>query len=105
MRVATKVRLVPAESGELVLPFDMTGRMQILSATSDGQPAEVLEPASLRSNLIRNTGNDLFLVVAPRPLEAGREYEVEIRHEGAVIDDAGNQVYYVGSRATWYPNL
>jgi peptidase M1-like protein len=105
MHVVTKVRLVPAESGELVLPFDITSRMQISSATIDGQPAEVLEPASLRSNLIRNTGNDLFLVVAPKPLDAGREYEVEIRHEGAVIDDAGNQVYYVGSRATWYPNL
>jgi hypothetical protein len=104
LRVVTKVKVALAEPGERVLPFDITGRMQVSSATIDGEPAEVLQPESLRSNLIRNNGNNLFLVVASHPLEPGRDHEVEFRHQGAVVEDAGNQVYYVGPRGTWYPN-
>ncbi|HUK53167.1 MAG TPA: M1 family aminopeptidase, partial [Candidatus Binatia bacterium] len=104
LRVVTKVKVTVAEPGERVLPFDMTARMHVSSATIDGVPAEVLEADSLRANLIRNSGSNLFLVVAPEPLQPGREYEVEFHHEGAVVEDAGNQVYFVGPRGTWYPN-
>src|SRR5579859_2230716 len=104
LRVVTRVKVALSESGESALPFDLTGRMTVSSATIDGEPAEVLQPESLRSNLIRNNGSNLFLVVAPRPLEPGRDYEVEFHHEGAVVEDAGNQVYFVGPRGTWYPN-
>jgi len=104
LRVVTRVKVAVAEPGERVLPFDMTGRMHVSSATIDGAPAEVLEADSLRSNLIRNNGSNLFLVVAPEPLQPGRDYEVEFHHEGAVVEDAGSQVYFVGPRGTWYPN-
>src|SRR5579864_3827312 len=104
LRVVTKVKVTPASSGGRAVPFDISGRMTVSSATIDGQPAEVLEPESLRANLIRNTGNSMFLVVAPQPLEAGRDYEVEFHHQGAVVSDTGNQVYFVGPRGTWYPN-
>jgi hypothetical protein len=102
--VVTRVKVSLSESGESALPFDLTGRMTVSSATIDGEAAEVLQPESLRSNLIRNNGSNLFLVVAPRPLEPGRDHEVEFHHEGAVVEDAGNQVYFVGPRGTWYPN-
>ena len=104
LRVVTKVKVRLGEGGERVLPFEMAPRMRVASATIDGAPAEVLQPESLRSNVIRDNGDDLFLVVAPNPLEAGRDYEVEFHHEGAVVEDTGNQVYYVGPRGTWYPN-
>jgi hypothetical protein len=105
LRVVTKVKVTVTDSGERVLPFEMTGRMRVSSATIDGEPAEVLQPESLRSNLIRNNGNSVFLIVAPHPLDTGRDYEVEFHHEGAVVEDAGHQVYYVGPRGTWYPNF
>jgi hypothetical protein len=104
LRAVTRVKVTVTESGERVLAFDIAGRMTVSSATIDGEPAEVLQPESLRSNLIRNNGNDLFLVVTAQPLEAGRDHEVEFHHEGAVVEDAGNQVYFVGPRGTWYPN-
>ncbi|HUJ21778.1 MAG TPA: M1 family aminopeptidase [Bryobacteraceae bacterium] len=103
LRAVSKVRVSLAESGETVLPFDITARMKVLSAAVDGQPAEILQPDSLRENLIRNNGDELFLVVAPHPLAAG-DHEVEFHHEGAVVQNAGNQVYFVGARGTWYPN-
>ena len=105
LRVVTKAKVRLQEAGGPVLPFYITGRMRISSASIDGAPAEVLQPESLRANLIRNDGNNLFLVVAPHPLAAGRDYEVEFHHEGRVVEDAGNQVYYVGARGTWYPNF
>jgi hypothetical protein len=104
LRVITKIKATVAEAGERVLPFDITGRMRVSSATIDGTPAEILQGDSLRSNLIRNNGNNLFLVVAPEPLEAGRAYEMEFHHEGEVVEDAGNRVFFVGPRGTWYPN-
>jgi hypothetical protein len=105
LRATTNVRITLAESGERVLPFEIAGGMQVSSATIDGEPAEVLQPESLRSNLIRNDGNTLFLVRAPHPLDAGRDHDVQFHHAGAVVEDAGNQVYFVGPRGTWYPNF
>ena len=86
-----------------VLPFDLTRDMHVSAATVDGQPAEVFQRESLRSSLIRNTGNDMVLVVPPEPLAPGRDYELELRHEGKVVFEAGNHVYFVGARGNWYP--
>jgi hypothetical protein len=105
LRVITKAKVTMARGGDRALPVYVTPGMHVSSATIDGEPAEVLQPESLRSNLLRNDGNELFLVVAPRPLDAGRDYELEFHHEGAVVEDAGNHVYFVGARGSWYPNL
>jgi hypothetical protein len=48
-------------------------------------------------------GNNLFLVIPPEPLRAGREYEFEFHHSGTVIHDAGDHVFYVSARGNWYP--
>ena len=104
LRAKTRVKLKP-ESGEMrVLPFEISNGMTITAATVNGRPAEVLQRESLRSSLVVNTGNDLFLLVAEEPLKPAREYEIEFQHEGRVIRDAGNGVYYVGARGNWYPN-
>jgi peptidase M1-like protein len=104
LRVITKVKVTVAAPSERVLPFDITSRMNVSSATIDGVPAEVLQSESLRSNLMRYDGSNLFLLIAAQPLQAGHEYDVEFHHEGQVVEDAGNQVYFVGARGTWYPN-
>src|SRR5579864_1048587 len=105
LRVVTKAKVRMTRAGERALPLYITPGMQVSSATIDGETAEVLQTESLRSNLLRNDGNDLFLVVAPHALDAGRDYEVEFHHEGAVVEDAGNHVYFVGARGSWYPNF
>jgi Peptidase family M1 domain len=70
----------------------------------DGAPAEVYERDSVRHDLPEGGGDELMLVIPARPLEPGSEHEVEIRHEGKVVLDAGHQVYFVSSRGSWYPN-
>ena len=103
LRVVTRMRL-RAESSLAVVPFDIAREMQVSGVTVNGTPAELFQRESLRSSLIRNTGNDLILVTPPQPLETGREYIFEFRHAGRVVFDAGNHVYFVGARGNWYPH-
>lgn len=103
LKTVTRVKVTPKET-ERVAPFDLTRQMAVTAASVDGRRAEVLERESMRSSLVRNNGNDLLLIVPPEPLTAGREYEFEFHHEGNVVLNAGNRVYYVSSRGNWYPN-
>ena len=95
-----------AESNQAMgraVAFSISQAMRVTEAKVDGEPAEVLQRESLRSNLIHANGNQDFLVVTAKELEPGKPHEFEIRHEGNVIVSAGDQVYYVNSRGTWYP--
>ncbi|HWR54369.1 MAG TPA: M1 family aminopeptidase [Bryobacteraceae bacterium] len=104
LRVVTRATVVPAMEGRRALTFDISPQVRISAVRVDGEPAEVFQPESLRSTLIRGTVNETFLVVPAKPLTAGREYQVEFEHAGNVITAAGNQVYFVGARGAWYPN-
>jgi len=103
LRCITRIKLKLSGGAERVLPFDISSRMNVSSVQVDGEPAELIQRDSVRSNLMHNTGNELFLVLAKQPLEAGIEHEIEVRHDGAIVSDAGHHVYFVGSRGSWYP--
>jgi len=104
MHAVTRAKLTLRESQpRSAIPFNLSPDMQITSASVDGRPAEVFDRTSLRSNLIQSGEDRQFLLMVNPPLDPAVPHEVEIHHEGAVIHDAGNQVYYVGSRGTWYP--
>jgi len=105
LRVVTRMKARPARAALPVLAFDIAHPMKISAALVNGRPAELLQRESMRSELLRNVGNEMFLVMPPGPLDPGQEYEIEFRHEGKVIFEAGNQVYYVGARANWFPNV
>lgn len=85
------------------LPFNLSPNMRITAATVDGRPAEVFDRTSLRSDLIQANDDRQFLLICDPPVDPAVPHEIEIHHEGAVIGDAGNQVYYVGARGNWYP--
>ncbi|MCP5112901.1 MAG: M1 family metallopeptidase, partial [bacterium] len=103
LKATTKATLTVQSKSHSVLYFDITRRMEVLEVLLDGEPCEIWQRESLRADLLRRNGNAVFLVIPPRPVEEGRAYEMEFRHEGRVVSDAGNGVYYVGSRGTWYP--
>jgi hypothetical protein len=101
--VVTTVAVTP-EMPLASIGFDISPQMRVLEAKVDGKPAEVFGRESLRADLLRGGSNEMFLVAPDTPLEKGHRYEVEIRHEGDVVVDSGNGVYFVGSRGNWYPN-
>ena len=85
------------------VPLSLSPNMRITSASVDGHAVEVFDHDSLRSNLMEAGEDRQFLLICDPPLNPAEPHEIEIHHQGAVIRDAGNQVYYVGSRGTWYP--
>ncbi len=103
MTAVTRVTGTPLRPLGRAVSFLISQKMQVLEAKVDGQPAEVFQKDSFRSNLINANGNEQFLVVTPADLEPGKPHEFEIRHAGTVITKAGDQVFFVGSRGNWYP--
>ncbi len=104
LEATTAATIDPSPVRRDVLEFDISPQMRVTEVKVGGEPAEVFQPDSLRSALIRGEVNQSFLVIPAKPLEAGREYEVEFKHSGMVVSDAGNGVYFVGARGSWYPN-
>lgn len=104
LHVTTQATLVPGRGATRAIQFDISPLMEITEASVAGEPAEVFQPETVRASLIRGDQDRPLLVIPAKPLEAGREYEVEMKHSGSVISDAGNGVYFVGARGSWYPN-
>ena len=104
LEATTLATAVPGPGGRDAMEFDISPQMRVTEARVGGQPAEVFQPDSLRSALIHGEVNQSFLVIPATPLEAGREVEIEFKHSGMVVTDAGNGVYFVGARGSWYPN-
>jgi hypothetical protein len=102
LSAVTRMKVQAHANGLRALAFDITPQMEVTAASLDGQPAEVLQQESLRSDA-RRGGNQMFLVVPREPLRPGGEHELEIRHAGRVIVDAGDRVLYVNARGNWYP--
>ncbi|MEO7649894.1 MAG: M1 family aminopeptidase, partial [Bryobacteraceae bacterium] len=103
LQVTTKITVKAGEQAASIIPLEISKQMRVTAASVDGRAAEVFEREALRSNLILSGGNQLFLLIPAEPLAPGREYDLEIRHEGAVIADAGNRVYLLQARSNWYP--
>ena len=104
MHCVTHLKIRATADSRNVLAFDLAAPMRPTSAKVDGEPAEVYERDSIRAGLVRNNGNELLMVLPATPLEAGSEHDIEIAHEGKVVLDAGNKIYFVSARGTWYPN-
>ena len=103
MRCVTRIHIKATADSRSVIAFDLSGQMKAVEARIDGVAAEVYERESARTGLVNNSGNELLLVIPQTPLVPGREYDIEIVHEGKVVVEAGHDVYYVTSRGTWYP--
>lgn len=102
LKAVTKISIEPATPLAL-LQFECSRQVRIISAKLNGREVEFFQRESLRSNLIRGREGDVFLVIPNEPLAAGRPAEIIFEHEADVIRPAGNGVYYVGARGSWYP--
>jgi hypothetical protein len=104
LKVTTRVTLTPLRDGVKVVSLSLSARMRLTAASIDGAPAEFFQRDTVRESLLRD-GGGVILLLSSSPLVRGRRYEIEFRNEGSVIHSAGNNVYFVGSRENWYPNL
>jgi hypothetical protein len=103
LKARTIATVTPRTAGLKALQFEVTNRMRLNEVRVEGETVEFFQRDSLRANAIRGSDNGMFLVIPARELPVGRAARVEFMHEGKVVAQAGNGVYYVGSRGTWYP--
>ncbi len=84
-----------------VIPFALSERLKVISATVDDQPAEVFQRDSVLVRELNRGGT--FLLITGQPLAPGTEHRVSIRYEGSVIRQAADGAYFVDERNAWYP--
>ncbi len=103
---STTVRLKCVTGGERILEFELSRFLQVQSVMdASGSSLEFFQNEDLRRQQIARRGNDLLFVALPEQAVAGQNYELHITYHGTVIEDDGNEVYFVGARGSWYPNL
>ncbi len=103
MHVIVEATFIPGAENERALVFDLSPRLHLTEVRVDGAPAEFLQPGG---GFLQDVESDIsaqFLVVAPRPLAAGKEHNVEFHYDGGVISDHGDAGYFVAARSSWYP--
>ncbi|HTS47513.1 MAG TPA: M1 family aminopeptidase [Bryobacteraceae bacterium] len=105
MTAVTRALLTLKRADGAPLRFSISPNMRVTEARIDGNPVEVFSRGSLPSNVLTNSEESEFLLIPSRPLDPGQPHELEVHHEGEVIHQAGQGVYYVNSRGTWYPRM
>jgi hypothetical protein len=98
----TKFQIAVGPARIRALDLQISRLMKVTEASINGAPAEVFENESIRESDVDDIGR--FLVVAPGGLAPGSTAEVEVHHEGAVIQNRGDDVYFVEARNIWFPH-
>ena len=100
------INLRAAGNGDRVLVFTLSRALTVESiSSSDGQALEFFQNQGLTTQERTTRGNDYLLVALPQPVPRDREFSIRFHYRGNIIDDAGNDVLFVGARESWYPHL
>lgn len=102
LKVRSRVRLVPLVPRASIAML-ISQNMQIISARAGEERLEVYRPQSMRLNTIRRDQDTAFLLSMPKNAVVGQPITLELEHEGRVVAESGNDVYFVGARGSWFP--
>ena len=103
MKVVAQATFIPVTANTKVFLFELSRRLRLTKVLLDGEPVEFLDsgrPAAADTPLRRN---NIVGIAVPRPPVPGSRHNIEFHYGGRVIGEAGDDVYYVGSRQSWYP--
>ncbi|MGH9594091.1 MAG: hypothetical protein ACRD5L_13450, partial [Bryobacteraceae bacterium] len=91
--------------GERIVPLELSQLLR-LSAVSDesGRALEFFQSEPSKRKDIAEQGDDAIFVVLAAPTRAGETIHLKMTYQGRVISDAGNGVFFVGQRGSWYPH-
>jgi Peptidase family M1 domain len=102
----TTVHLKAQAGGDRVLELELSRFLRVEKITdATGQALAFFQNQEIRRRDVARQGNDLLFVVLPAPVTTGEDIFLHISYSGTVIADAGNGVYFVGARGSWYPHL
>jgi hypothetical protein len=99
------VRFRAARAGERLISFELTRQLNVESAVVAGQSLFTFPDEHAHPEDRAASGNDMLYVLLPHAPNAGEEFDLTLRFHGSVIRDAGNGVFFVGARGSWYPHV
>jgi hypothetical protein len=109
LRGTTTITFTPAIDGLRVLPIQLFERMRIRTATMEGSttPLAILQGDLSLSPRTGDAAPGDVAVQFHQPLARGTPVKVTLAYEGRdVVSKApGDNIYSVGARDSWYPNL
>lgn len=102
----TTLALKVLHGGERVIPLELSRFLTAQSVEdAEGNPLVFFQNEAVNRHEIAQRGNDALLVVLSTAARANEELRLHIIYRGSVISDAGNGVYFVGERGSWYPHI
>ena len=100
------VNLRALGAGQGFLIFALSRALNIESVTTpDGQKLEYFQNEDMTPQERSVRGNDFLFVVLPRTFAPNSEFSIQFHYRGNIITDAGNDVFFVGARESWYPHF
>jgi hypothetical protein len=102
----TTIEVRAGGSRERCIALELSLLLAVQSAQDgDGHALDFIQNEALSRNQVAERGNNMVLVFLPEPPSAGQTYRVRLTYRGGVISDAGNGVYFVGDRGSWFPHI
>lgn len=102
----TTLTLKTLRGGERMVTLELSRFLTVQSAEdAERRPLLFFQNEEVNRQEVAQRGNDSLLVALPAPAPAGEELRLRIAYRGSVISDAGNGVYFVGARGSWYPHV
>jgi hypothetical protein len=100
------VNLRALGAGQRFLIFSLSRALNVESVTTaDGQKLEYFQNEDMTPQERSVRGNDFLSVVLPGALARDSEFSIRFHYRGNIITDAGNDVFFVGARESWYPHF
>jgi len=97
--------LVPRRSGARTVILELSRYLKLTEVKMNGAPVEFIQNEAISGSELSRRGDDLIGVVLPAPLVKDQPVKLSFRYSGPVMFNAGQELVYVGSRGTWYPNV
>ncbi len=103
MKVVARATFISAVANTKVFPFELSRRLRLTKVLLDGEPVEILDSGEAAAADTPLRQSNIAGIAVQDPPTPGSRHEIEFHYEGRVIGEAGESVYYVGSRDSWYP--
>ncbi len=99
----TALRLRSARDGVRVIPLDLFAKLRLSAVRFKRGEGPIVAVPFIQGG---EKSMDPVLVILPQPLKAGEEAEISADYQGdEVLQDAGENNFYIGARQNWYPAL
>jgi hypothetical protein len=102
----TVLEFKAATGKERLVGLELSRRLRLeRAALTDGTALEFFQNEEVKRDEVAQRGNDSVFIVLPKAPAAGETLALDLAYRGSVITDAGNGVYFVGERGSWYPHV